>query len=227
MRFGAAAGWGKTSRGLETGRLLFLAGREPMKPQAPQPLIEALRAFNRKERYWVVRNALGKPDEQLRLSEHFRDSFHPALGIRVPEYAWWALDYHIDWLFGALFSLCEPPRTEGSNRVDDQALLTGTQQDFDFVVAFDRTLILIEAKGVGGPNKKQEKSKKDRLAVMAPFLASAGVKMHFCTMSPVKPEEGPHVRLWFDNPNEPFAVVNRTDNFGKHWKGGSVKKPGG
>jgi hypothetical protein len=45
-----------------------------------------------------------------------------------------------------------------------QGLIKGTQEDFDLIVAFDRTVILIEAKGVTSWSNKQFLSKHRRLA---------------------------------------------------------------
>ena len=63
-------------------------------------IVEALKKFNRKERYWVVRNALGPTSNQL--GEGFRADLQRTIGIEIPEDAWWSIDYHIDWLVGAL-----------------------------------------------------------------------------------------------------------------------------
>lgn len=66
------------------------------------------------------------------------------------------MDFHIDWLFGALIldrmgstdgELLQNPRPEGMES-PGRRLIRGTQEDFDLIVAFDRRIILIEAKGV-------------------------------------------------------------------------------
>ncbi len=63
-------------------------------------LVESLEKFNRKERYWLLKNAL-KSDSMV-LGEEFRKNLGKKIGISIPENAWWAMDYHLDWLIGAL-----------------------------------------------------------------------------------------------------------------------------
>ncbi|MER9920916.1 MULTISPECIES: hypothetical protein [unclassified Mesorhizobium] len=90
----------------------------------------------------------------------------------IPAGAWWAIDYHIDWLFGALV-------LDGTTDIDWAAplenpvvshsaepplrLIRGTHEDFDLIIAFDRTIVLIEAKGVTSWGNDQVKSKHQRL----------------------------------------------------------------
>ncbi len=89
----------------------------------PQTLVECLKAFNRKERYWLLRNALGAPALELLLSGAFRDRLGKLLDTDIPSDAWWAMDYHIDWVFAALV-------TDSLGRVDTRTmtnpLLEGT-----------------------------------------------------------------------------------------------------
>ena len=68
-----------------------------------QMLQQALEQFNRKERYWLLREALGGGSSQ-KLSSNFLGKLASALGIGTIDdsNAWWAMDYHIDWLVGAL-----------------------------------------------------------------------------------------------------------------------------
>jgi hypothetical protein len=59
-------------------------------------LVKALEKFNRKERYWLIRSALGESSEKL--DSKFCDLIYGKHSIEVPEDAWWAMDYHLDWL---------------------------------------------------------------------------------------------------------------------------------
>ena len=133
-------------------------------------LVECLKLFNRKERYWLIRNALGQDGGELPLSESFRRNLGKEIGTEIPADTWWALDYHIDWLFGAL-ALDGAPDIDSATILKNPSvptaagrrLIRGTHEDFDFVVAFDRTIVLVEAKGVTSWGNSQMSSKHQRL----------------------------------------------------------------
>ena len=57
-------------------------------------LIRHLRSFNRKERFILLSDALGKE----RLADDFRTRVGDCIGVRVPADAYVAMDYHLDWL---------------------------------------------------------------------------------------------------------------------------------
>ena len=71
---------------------------------AMRSLVEALERFNRKERNLLVRDATGNKASLLQGSPPFRRRIADALGLQdeIPDDAWWATDYHIAWLAGAL-----------------------------------------------------------------------------------------------------------------------------
>ena len=134
-------------------------------------LVKCLAKYNRKERYWLIQNALGEPKKQLKLTKEFRDRLFGVIDIAIPCHAWWATDYHINWLFGALILdrygplTCElaNPCSERKRDGEYLRLIQGNQEDFDLIIAFDRTIILIEAKVVGSWSNKQIDSKRQRL----------------------------------------------------------------
>ena len=64
-------------------------------------LMEHLESFNRKERFFLVGNALGNPDFQL--STDFQTKLNTAFGIQPPNSAFVAMDYHLDWLHASPF----------------------------------------------------------------------------------------------------------------------------
>ena len=65
-------------------------------------LADALERFNRKERNLLVRAMLAN-EERLRLpNEHFRGKVAQKLGLSIPEDAWWATDYQLARLAGAI-----------------------------------------------------------------------------------------------------------------------------
>lgn len=151
---------------------------------AKSRLVEALKRFNRKERYWLVADAVGEPF--LTLSPAFIDKINLALEANVPSNAWWAFDYHLDWLYAVLSAgsdfnidrlMREPPRTNAPE------VIKGNQEDVDLVIAFDETIILIEAKLWTGWSSKQAKSKGERLK----SLPIENVQPHFLLASPGAP----------------------------------------
>lgn len=185
-------------------------------------LVEALRQFNRKERYWLIRNALGPSSGQL--GEDFRYSIGALSGIRVPEDAWWAMDYHLDWLVGAL-ALRRDGQMNGDARLNSAALVQGNQEDIDLVVAFDNTLILIEAKGDTSWSNTQLNSKLSRLEII---LSEAGtapssplpLSVYFVLMSPdeskgLKREEGRPWPVWMLKDGKPMWIRMRMAEAGQ------------
>lgn len=148
-------------------------------------LVTVLRQFNRKERYWLLRNALGKGSESL--CDDFRRALSTVVGIEVPDDAWWAMDYHLDWLIGVLH-LLEGGAENAAQKND--ALVTGTQEDIDLVVAFANTLILIEAKAETSWSNKQLNSKVKRLEqIIDKNNLPAGLTIRFVLMSPSQPSQ--------------------------------------
>ena len=70
-------------------------------------LADVLKRFNRKERNLLVRAVLGDEEKPLLLSDQFRKDISNKLNklgmeIEIQPDAWWATDYHINWLAGAL-----------------------------------------------------------------------------------------------------------------------------
>ena len=84
--------------------------------------------------------------------------------MTVPGDAYVAMDYHLDWLQMALYLADKPERQE---RVPNDDLVAGTQEDADLLVAFEGEstthLVLVEAKVETGWTNKQLKSKADGL----------------------------------------------------------------
>lgn len=151
-------------------------------------LVEALKKFNRKERYWLIRNALGDNSEilHLDLDPGFLELLEEMLlDVKVPENAWWAVDYHIDWLAGAFHLFNWQGKENLSEKpVDNQKLFHASIQDIDLIVAFDNTLIFIEAKGDSDWNYTQINTKIDRLQEIAKAEYIEGLKAYFILMAP-------------------------------------------
>ena len=151
-------------------------------------LIEIMESFNRKERFFLVSQALGKPEFEL--SDDFRQKLGDKVGVTIPtERVFVAMDYHLDWLHASLVldhpeRYGEPPFANTSN------LITGNQRDADLLVAFKADnryhLILVEAKCYGSWDNDQMNGKAARLKLI--FGNDGGkypnVKPYFSLMSP-------------------------------------------
>ena len=126
-------------------------------------LIDHLRSFNRKERFILLREALG--EATFRLDEDFRRRLGGLLGVSIPADAFVAMDYHFDWLQMALYLADNP---SPAMPIPNDGLVRGNQEDTDLLVAFEngRTthLVLVEAKVEIGWTNKQLRSKAERLA---------------------------------------------------------------
>jgi len=129
----------------------------------PMGLLYNLRAFNRKERFFLVGMALG--NLQFMLCEQFRHQVNKTLHIEIPEDAFAAMDYHLDWIYASLFLAFNDSNEKVFSNVD--GLITATQEDIDFLIGYQDEdkyhLILLEAKGVMGFTNRQLQSKIQRL----------------------------------------------------------------
>jgi hypothetical protein len=99
------------------------------------PLANELERFNRKERNLLIRNILGCPGKTLPLAKDFCERLAKTVGIPKESLdgAWWATDFHFDWLAGALLTFMK--REPLSRRDNDSKLVMGNQEDLDLVVA--------------------------------------------------------------------------------------------
>ena len=147
-------------------------------------LTQCLEAFNRKERYWLIRNCCGNGDDlALPLGSKFRSKLKDIDGLEDIDFenAWWAMDYHIDWLIAALTLYQE--QNVGKIRIqNDRYKICGTQEDFDFIVCAGNTLIFIEAKLSSGWDKTQLYKKLTRLISMDELFKD--IKKYFILVSP-------------------------------------------
>jgi hypothetical protein len=205
--------------------------------EAPVVAIEdALRRFNRKERF-ILSEWLLAP-MPFTLGQAARDELATVLTDRgvneVPEGAFVAIDYHLDWLYAALclhggrwdpHSDAVYPRPTGKE-------LTANHEDVDAIVAWSdpdgtATIVLIEAKAYTGWSNKQLQSKADRLgAIFGPEGDHWGaqVRPHLVLAGP-KPSKGLITDDWpawmrspltinLPGPLEPRSAVTRCDGSG-------------
>lgn len=141
------------------------------------PLGAALAQFNRKERFLLAEWALGAPD--FPLGDGFRDTLRRECGIDVPDRAFVATDYHLDWVYAALClaygraSVGEPSPSPAppSGFAKGERALTASQEDIDLLVAFTDDvgrdhMVFIEAKAYSGWTNKQLRHKARRLGAI-------------------------------------------------------------
>jgi hypothetical protein len=169
-------------------------------------LIDYLRQFNRKERFFLVGWALGNPS--FTLGESFCSELQKdlQLPVGIPADAFVAMDYHLEWLYAALRMASNggnagpfpnPPQVSvgGSSRASSVPLVLGNQEDIDLLIAFasgDCTyLLLIEAKGATGFTNKQMLSKVRRLSAIFndPSVSELKIEKRLIIASPVEPSK--------------------------------------
>ena len=153
-----------------------------------QEVLRHLNEFNRKERFYVVGMALGKP--HFELDEEFRQNLGYELRVSIPSDAFAAMDYHLDWIYASL-ALYESADAGGIYPRCNK--ITATQEDIDLLIAYqegeDCHIILVEAKRDSAFSNKQLKDKSLRLKQN---FGSEGRKWatvipHFVLMSPYRP----------------------------------------
>ncbi len=153
-------------------------------------LPELLESFNRKERFFLISQALGRSQ----LNDDFRAKLGRSVDLTIPEGALIAMDYHLDWLTAALYAY-KSGATGGILDNPGQQVIKGNQEDIDLLIAFDEGeqahVVLAEAKGVTGWKNDQMQSKADRLRVIfgPDGERYPGVVPHFCLLSPRIPQQ--------------------------------------
>jgi len=135
-------------------------------------VIEILRSLDRKERFAVLREALGFDPTAPELGEGFRTRLSSCIGVPVPANALVAMDYHLDWIQLALhltkISGIDPKTAFVNPGFED---FNADQEDIDLLLAFDNgdaeqpltDLVLIEAKAYLPWTNRQLASKTERL----------------------------------------------------------------
>ena len=120
-------------------------------------LLKILESFNRKERFFLVAQALGqmrgdgKP--AFTLSPAFKEKLEEKVGVTVPEEpekVFVAMDYHLNWVHASLVLSHPEKYGESPFRRDPDIVRPRDQEDVDLLVAFEEksifNLIFIEAK---------------------------------------------------------------------------------
>ena len=180
-------------------------------------LVEALCKFNRKERYWLIRHAIGNHH----LRQKIRNDLAEVLRIDpIPVVAYWAIDYHLDWVAGAISELREGHSKEVFEQtLTDTALVQGNQEDIDLLIAFDNKIIMVEYKA-GGKWGDQLGSKQARIDQLHSFAKSHAktfnIEIRFAIVCPEKKKGDNTDWLVLDEyDDESFKRVERCDKDGK------------
>ncbi len=157
-------------------------------------IIENLKMFNRKERFFLVGMALGKP--KFKLGDKFWDELGKAFHLTVHKDAFTAMDYHLDWVYASLYMASNGGAKGPYSRNDLD--ISGSQEDMDLLVAYEEGVvchvIMLEAKGVLPFANGPLHSKAERLSAI--FGAKGdrwqGVIPHFAIVSPKEPQQLHH-----------------------------------
>jgi len=173
-------------------------------PTAADRLVSYLPKFNRKERYYLIRQVLDAENPYaFDFGLLFKSEIEDMLGLRFGQQLMTAVDYHLDWIHACLYlarnglNLDELPPTLGRRAVDHSDI-SGTQEDIDMLATFAKPekdfvhMLMIEAKGTGSWDQKQLKSKVKRFKTLfaEENLCANGrqfVQVYFVFISPEKP----------------------------------------
>ncbi|WP_421288350.1 hypothetical protein [Aeromonas veronii] len=161
-------------------------------------LIDNLKSFNRKERFYLIGQMLGNPE--FRMDENQLDEISKLIKVKIPSEYFAAMDYHLDWIYASLFLTQEHGEKifqrnfiDNNKKVDLQ--ISGTQEDVDFLLAFidpeNKThIVMIEAKGDSYFSNGQLDSKNKRFkAIFGNENTWPNVRPHFIICSPKKPQK--------------------------------------
>ncbi|HHQ4637198.1 hypothetical protein ACK37B_10095 [Aeromonas veronii] len=162
-------------------------------------LIDNLKSFNRKERFYLIGQMLGNPE--FRMDDNQLDKISNLIGLTIPRKYFAAMDYHLDWIYASLYltknnyKSCVERNFIKENGIETDYQISGTQEDVDFLLAFvDENkithLVMIEAKGDSYFSNGQLDSKNKRFkAIFGNENTWPNVRPHFIICSPKEPQK--------------------------------------
>ena len=199
-------------------------------------LVRNLKLFNAKERDHLMRAAylgVSKPYEDT--TKFLSDDFDTKLKLHVKELeldesqtrcVFAGMDYHLDWLFAALWMTANHPNWDGNpddkiclplethktvdginNLHSDFRLITGTQEDIDLLVVYTDgkklAMLFIEAKGSAAFDRVQLGRKLIRLdRIIAQADSELQMQCRLILVAPKKPDfrdtEGNQYTSWIN-----------------------------
>lgn len=154
-------------------------------------LLHVLERLNRKERFFLFKTVIN--DHCFTLSDRIRQQLQEQISLDIPRTAFFAIDYHLDWLYAALML----HQSKDTNKIypTDDVHVNQNQEDIDLIIAYRDTeyyhIVLVEAKGTLTWTNKQLQSKVQKLQRIfgANFeLCPPDVKLYFVLSSPRKPQ---------------------------------------
>jgi len=151
-------------------------------------LIDLLDRFNRKERFFLIAEALGRPTFEP--DPAFLKKVGDEIGVSFPSpnHVYCFVDFHLDWLYAALVLSSVNLTDLHPNPVPCN--VTGNQEDVDLLLAFEdgpiTQVVMVEAKAASPWTVSQLLSKAQRLRRI---FGEGGdsfpmVKPHFLLTSP-------------------------------------------
>ena len=150
-------------------------------------LIELLESFNRKERYFLIKESLGG----FELCNHFRSKLSEAIGVSIPDSSYLAMDYDLECIAASVLA---HEQSDGESNFDrTYSGFPNSYPDVDLLIAYrdgeDCHIILVEAKGYTGWLNKQLQTKADYLRFIFGVDGKKHPKVtpHFCLLSPRQP----------------------------------------
>ncbi|WP_376867639.1 hypothetical protein AB5G97_13665 [Aeromonas veronii] len=162
-------------------------------------LIDNLKSFNRKERFYLIGQMLGNPE--FRMDDNQLDKISNLIGLTIPRKYFAAMDYHLDWIYASLYltknnyKSCVERNFIKENGIETDYQISGTQEDVDFLLAFvDENkithLVMIETKGDSYFSNGQLDSKNKRFkAIFGNENTWPNVRPHFIICSPKEPQK--------------------------------------
>lgn len=203
---------------------------------AVSSFVDSLRAFDSHERGILLQWAMGA---DFALSSRLRTDLGRALRLDVPDRAFVAMDYTLDWLYAATLQFTSPDAQMPLPWPAD-GMLRASIEDIDLVVAWQDErprLVLLEAKGFTGWTNKQLLSKVTRLGAIFDERLRAAIDVHLVLVGP-KYSHGVDTSSWplwllnekryhfltIPSPGDRFAVQrcladgSATKNGWTHWQ---------
>jgi hypothetical protein len=156
-----------------------------------EDLIDILKRFNRKERFFLVGAALG--NKTFSLGKEFKNALEGMIRIQIGGDVFVAMDYHLDWIDVSI-KLWNGDITIGNKFQNKDGQINKNQEDIDLIIAFKSGrkyhLVLIEAKAETGWTNKQMDSKVKRFTEIfgKDGRKRDNLELYFYLMSPRKPK---------------------------------------
>jgi len=157
----------------------------------PMDLVNILERLNRKERFFLFKLVIDKTS--FVLSDDLLKRLQTVTSLTIPRTAFFATDYHLDWLYAAL-TLYKEQDMHGVFSITNVAV-NNNQEDIDLIIAYKEEgyyqILLVEAKGTGSWTNKQLESKIRKLqAIFGAKLEQCppDVQVRFVLASPKKPK---------------------------------------